>query len=193
MLIKQKSLVVALASSFIISLVLVLTLLAYLIYIGLKSEESKRSYQENAKKNNARFYSKYLETVNLDAEIAGTGALKGKPVIEGSIRNSGYRDITDLFVKVKFLDSDNAVIYEVAFHPQEPALGTAALTQVPIPYLNSPPSKVILKSGEFLSFKKILANSPREIIKALQENKALPKNTAKRGTALALEILAVAF
>lgn len=57
MLIKQKSLIVALLSSFIISLVLVLTLIGYLVYIELKGKEFKRSYQEllqKAKTNRPR-------------------------------------------------------------------------------------------------------------------------------------------
>ena len=44
MLIKRKSLIVALISSFVIALVLVLTLFGYLVYIELKGEGVRRSY-----------------------------------------------------------------------------------------------------------------------------------------------------
>lgn len=53
MLIKQKSLIVALVSSFVIVLVLVLTLIGYLAYIELKGEEHKRDYQKLLQKINA--------------------------------------------------------------------------------------------------------------------------------------------
>ena len=46
MLIKQKSLVVALASSFVIALVLVLTLASYLLYVEWKGREFDAYYQK---------------------------------------------------------------------------------------------------------------------------------------------------
>jgi hypothetical protein len=46
MLIKTKSLIVALLSSFLIALVLLLTLASYLIYMELKTRESESSYQK---------------------------------------------------------------------------------------------------------------------------------------------------
>jgi prephenate dehydratase len=46
MLIKPKSLVVALASSFVITLVLIATLIAYLFYIEIKGSESDASYKK---------------------------------------------------------------------------------------------------------------------------------------------------
>jgi hypothetical protein len=46
MLIKRKSLVVALASSFVIALVLILTLGSYLVYIELKTRASEAEYQK---------------------------------------------------------------------------------------------------------------------------------------------------
>lgn len=46
MILKEKSLIVALVSGFIISAVLVFTLIGYLAYIELKGEESRRAYRE---------------------------------------------------------------------------------------------------------------------------------------------------
>jgi hypothetical protein len=50
MLIKEKSLVVALVSSFLISLVLIFTLIGYLVYIEIKGERFKASYQQELNK-----------------------------------------------------------------------------------------------------------------------------------------------
>lgn len=49
MIIKKKSLVVVLVSGFLISAVLILTLIGYVIYVELKDEESKMTYQESLK------------------------------------------------------------------------------------------------------------------------------------------------
>jgi len=45
MILKRKSLVVALVSSLVVASVMVLTLVGYLVYLELKDEELKRTYQ----------------------------------------------------------------------------------------------------------------------------------------------------
>ena len=165
MLIKKKSLVVIFLSGLVIASVLVLTLVGYVIYVEFKSEDFRRSYQDLLQKLNAKTYSRYIEISKLDSRIESAGALKGKPIIEGVVSNKGAKDITGLLIKVKFLDRNGAIIYEVIFHPEEPSLGTSILTQVPIPYF-SVPAKVIIKSKETLPFKKILTNCPKEILTA---------------------------
>jgi hypothetical protein len=166
MLIKQKSLVVAVVSSFVISLVLVFTLIGYLVYIELKGEEFNASYERLLQKVNARFYSKYIVFEKLAAGIEGAGVLKDKAVIEGSIKNCGYKDITDMLIKVAFTDKDGAVLYEAVFRPQEPSLGGAVISYINYPLLKSE-RKAVLKNGGTLSFKKILTNCPAEITRSL--------------------------
>lgn len=56
MIIKKKSLAVVLISGFVISAVLVLTLIAYVIYVELKAEESKMAYQDSLKHIKARVH-----------------------------------------------------------------------------------------------------------------------------------------
>ena len=46
MLIKKKSLLVALVSSVVIALVMILTLAGYFLYLEFKAEEFRRHYQE---------------------------------------------------------------------------------------------------------------------------------------------------
>lgn len=192
MIIKQKSLIVALVSSFVIILVLVLTLIGYLAYIELKGEELKRSYQELLQKANAKIYSKNLEVSKLTVKIEKTGALKGKPIIEGVIKNKGPKKITNLLINVKFLDKDSAVIYEESFRPQEPSLGATSLSMVSIPYLYTQ-TKVILKPNDSLAFKKILANCPSEIVMVLREGEPSSKSSVRWMGKLVHEIASVAF
>lgn len=175
MIIKKKSLIVAFVSSFVIAVVLVLTLVGYFAYLEFKGEEFKRYYQEFLEKAKARVYSKYIRISDLDARIENTGPLKGKPVIEGVVTNAGSKQVIDLIIKVSFLDKDNAVIYEMPLRPQEPALGSAYMGHVSIPYLYTLP-KTILKPYERVVFKKVIANCPTEIFVELREGEK-PKNT----------------
>ncbi len=192
MLIKKKSLIVALVSSFVISAVLVSTFIGYVIYIEIKGEEFKRSYEVLLQRANAKVYSKYLDASKLEARIEIAGALKGKAVIEGVIKNKGQKNITDLLVKVNFLDRDGAVIYEVTLHPQEPSLGSSGLTQVTIPYL-SVHTKIILKPDETLPFKRILFNCPKEIRGELKKEMGFAKGAGKWSGKFSFEVLAVNF
>lgn len=192
MLIKQKSLIVALVSGLVVSLVLVLTLIGYLAYIELKGEEFKRSYNELLRKANAKVYSKRLDISRLTARMEAAGALKGKPIIEGVIKNNGTKDITDLSISVKFLDRDGATIYEETFHPQEPSLGGGELAIISIPYLSATP-RVILRPGKHLPFKKILSNCPQEIVMVLREDKGVARDAGRWSGRLTFEILSISF
>jgi len=192
MIIKKKSLIVALISSFIISCVLVLTLIGYIVYLELKDKELKRSYQYLLQKVNAKLYTKYIEVSKLDATIEKSGPLKGSPIIEGALKNGGYKNITYILMKVKFLDRDGAVIYEVVFHPHEPSFGVGSLTPVAIPYLSSPP-KIVLKPNDSLPFKKILSNCPRGITSELKKGADFTKDTNKWSGRFAFEVLALDF
>jgi len=190
MLIKMKSLVVALISSFLISLALILTLIGYLAYMEFKSEEFNSHYRDQMQKINARVYSKHIEINKLQAVIGTTGALKGKPIMEGVVKNKGVKKITDLLIKVKFVDKDGAVIYESTFRPQEPAFGSANIPLVSIPYLYDK-AKVILKPGEDLPFKRILADCPKEIASSLTGSFA--KTSGRWSGSLAYEIISLSF
>lgn len=192
MLIKKKSLIVALISGFVISAVLVLTLIGYVFYIELKGEEFKRSYQELLSKTNAKVYSKYICIGKLDAKVETSGALKGKPIVEGLIKNDGTRDLTDILIKVNFLDRDGSVLYEIAFHPQEPALGSSILPNVSIPYFGTP-TKAILKPGGDMPFKRILSHCPKEILSELDRGMNFSKTSGKWSGNLSSEVLSVDF
>lgn len=169
MIIKKKSLIVALVSSLVICLVLVVNLAGYLIYLELKDDELGKAYRVLLQKVNAKVYSKHIEIARLGTSFDRMGALSGKVVLEGIVRNDGYKDITDLLIKVKFLDKDGAILYEVIFHPQEPSLGFSSLTQASISRLTDPSISVI-KPESSLLFKRILTDCPKEILSELKKN-----------------------
>ena len=61
MLLKRKSFAVTLVSGFVLSCVLILTLVGYVAYIELKNEESKRLYQYSLDKLNAKIYENHIK------------------------------------------------------------------------------------------------------------------------------------
>jgi hypothetical protein len=192
MLIKRKSLIVGLVSSFIIALALIVTLVGYFIYLEFKSSEFGRIYQELLEKSKAKVYSKHLDIFGLDARIENTGALKGKPIVEGAITNKGTRKVVNLILKLSFLDKDSASIYELSAHPQEPALGSAVYTRVlsSYPYGYSHPI-ASLEPGETLKFKKIITNCPTEIFIELREGEKPTKSFGRWSGKLASEVISL--
>ncbi|MDP3791911.1 MAG: hypothetical protein Q8R38_07705 [Candidatus Omnitrophota bacterium] len=178
MIVKKKSLIVGLVSSFVIALVLVLTLAGYFIYLEFKAKEFETSYHELLGKAKAKIYSKYIAIEKLDARIENTGPLKGKPIIEGTVTNKGAKEILDLCLIINFLDKDNAVIYQTQMYPQEPSLGGSVLPYVNIPYLSTHP-KTVLKPNESYAFKKIILNCPTEIFLELREGEKPKKSFGK--------------
>ena len=191
MLIKKKSLVVSLISGCVISAVLALTLVGYAVYLELKNDELSNAYDLMLANVQAKFYAKYIEVARLGAAIETSGALKGKPVIEGIVRNHGYKDVSDMVLRVTFLDRGGAILYDVAFHPQEPALGSASLSQVAIPYLAVPSSGAIRPEGS-RTFKRILTDCPPEILAELTGSGSSATSRKWSGR-LDYEVLAVTF
>ena len=194
MIIKQKSLLVAFISSFVIALSLILTLVGYLAYVELRGEEFRRTYGLLLGKANAKAYSRHIDIPNLSAGINNKGPLKGKPVVEGALKNDGPKDISDILIKVNFLDRDGAILYDAAFHPQDPPLGTSMLPQVAIPYLPGP-ARPVIKAGSTFPFKAILADCPAEIIIGLKEAEpfAKPSKRSSWSGKLIFEVTSVDF
>ncbi len=192
MLIKRKSLIVGLVSSVVIALVLIMTLIGYFIYLEFKSREFANVYQELLEKTKAKVYSRHLDIFGLDARIENTGALKGKPIIEGAITNKGSRDIVNLVLKLSFLDKDSASIYEITAHPQEPALGSTVFTRVSMPHLYSYAHPIdALKPGQTLKFKKIITSCPTEIFVELREGEKPTKSFGRWSGKLTSEVISL--
>lgn len=178
MILKKKSLIVTLVSAFVLSCVLILTLVGYAAYVEIRNEESKISYRYLLGRQNAKIYGKYIEVSGLAAKTEDTGVLKGKNVVGGTIKNHGNKDISGLLMKVKFLDQDGAIIYETAFDPREPALGSGVMPEVSIPYISTR-ARVITRKGAAVPFKKILDICPAEITAAINNTSGLSKKREK--------------
>lgn len=192
MIIKKKSLIVTAVSCFVLSCVLILTLVGYMAYMELKNEESRRSYQYILGRLNAKIYQKYIDVSGLAAGIQKQGALSGKNIVEGTVKNRGDKDISGLLIKIKFLDADGAIIYETIFDPLEPALGSCGIPQVNIPYITKR-AEFLLVKGSSAPFKKVLTSCPAEISSAIYSSGGFSKNQGKWSGRLDREILSVEF
>lgn len=192
MFIKRKSLIVALVSGIIISLVLILTLIGYFMYIEFRGEELKRAYQDLLQKAKAKVYSKYIDITMLDARIENTGPLKGKPIVEGAVTNKGKRPVADLVIKINFMDNDNVVLYELTLHPQEPVFEASGIAQVVIPYLYNFPRSII-KPNETVTFKKIMTKCPTEVFVELREGRQYRKSFGKWPGKLTSQVISLDF
>lgn len=190
MLLKKKSIIVTFVSGFVLSCVLILTLVGYIAYIELKGEESKRSYQFMLGRVNAKVYEKYVDVSGLAAKVEDAGALKGKNIVEGTLKNRGDKDISELLIKIEFFDRDGAVIYETIFNPREPALGSGAVSQVSIPYISTH-NRIVTKRGDLVPFKKILDSCPPEISSSISSASGFSKDRGKWSGKLGYQIVSV--
>lgn len=190
MILKKKSLIVALVSGFILSCVLILTLLGYSAYTEIKSEESKIYYRYMLGRLNARIYEKHIEVSGLTAKTEDAGALKGRNVAAGTFKNAGDKDVSEILMKIKFFDRDGAVIYETTFDPREPALGSGAIPQVEIPYI-SKHTGIITKKGSSAPFKKILDNCPPEIASSINSLSGFSKDRGIWSGKLGFELVSI--
>lgn len=190
MIFKKKSLIVASVSGLTICLVLVMTLVGYAGYLELKHERFKRSYRHVLKKALLNSYAKHVKALKLRARIDDAGPLKGRPIIEGELQNGGNRTITDILLKVKFLDPGGAIIYEVVFMPQDPSLGRSGVPDINIPYITKP-IRASIKPGGSLPFKKILEGCPDEIRKELEKTRPSAKPPQKAAEAIQCEIISL--
>jgi len=190
MLLKKKSLIVTFVSGFVLSGVLVLTLVGYIAYIENKNEESKISYRYMLERLNARTYEKYIEVSGLVAKTEDAGALKGKNIVEGIFKNKGDKDISEILIKVRLFDRDGAIIYETIFDPREPTLGSLAISEVSIPYISTH-AKIVTKKGDSVPFKKMLSNCPPEISSAISNTSGFSKDRGRWSGKLGYQLVSI--
>ncbi len=195
MLIKPKSLIVIFLSSIVISSVLIFTLIGYYMYIELKERDTEKARADSIKKIQAKIFSKYIEIAQLSGEIETSGPLKGRPSIAGVIKNTSARPLCNILLKVKFLDTKKASIYEVVFQPLEPTFGIDQLGSMTMSYLAGPP-KNFLEPNSSKVFKRLVPNCPRELFKPVAESaKGKKGKTQKRlsqwSGGLAAEVVSV--
>ena len=93
-MIKLKSLIVILLSSILITSVILLTIFGLSLYIGWKEREATKLHEQRLTALNARLYNNFITIHDLHARYESEGIYKGKCLLEGTIKNSGYRTVS---------------------------------------------------------------------------------------------------
>jgi len=154
MRIKRTSALVIVVSSSVIVTVLALTLFGFYAYLEWKEADTAKNYRLGLYDLNARVFAKHI-LVNLQAKLGTEGASKGKPVIEGTVKNVSNKKIHSLKLRIAFYDPEQRVIYVDKFYP----IGSDPESLVNISGFD----ENFLKEHDSISFKHPLKNYPQEI------------------------------
>lgn len=156
-MIKLKSLLVILVSSVLISAVLVLTILSSSFYLSWKENNTRRAHAAIIAELNADLYGPFVNIFDLQAKVGRTSIYKGKYLIEGVIKNAGFRTIGSVVLEVNFLNAARQVIHTEEFWP----LGSSpppAETSIAALSVFMSGKELPLAPGQSLRFKHVLSS-----------------------------------
>ena len=170
MRIKRISTLVITISSLVIISVLGLTIFGFYAYLGWKSKDIRKNYKLALYDLNGRVFDRYI-TLKLYPGISSDGAMKGKPVVEGTIKNSSNKRIYSLKLKVAFYDNERRVVYVDRFCPVGLALES--------PVNNADVIENFLRENDSISFVQPLKNCPPKVLLFLKSKSGFAR---ARGT-----------
>jgi len=116
-MIKLKSFLVILLSSLVISLALILTLVVSSLHLSWKEKGVARSHAVEISKLNTEFYGQFINIFDLQAKKGKKNIYKEKYLLEGVIKNAGFRTVGSITLKVDFLNAARQVIHTEVFKP----------------------------------------------------------------------------
>lgn len=163
--IKNRTALVIVFSSLIISSVLALTIFGFYAYLEWKGKEIRRNYKMALYDLNTKVYEKYI-TVKLDGRIDTEGIFKGNPIVRGTIKNNSDKTIYSLRLKIAFYDLGNRTVYVDTFYP----VGLALESLVNIVDVTKT-TKNFLLEGDSISFKHRLKNCPLKVLTFLKSKR----------------------
>ncbi len=165
-IIKKKSIFVIFLSSFLITLVLIATLLGTYLHLGIKAEENEAFYYKSLGDSNAQLFSKQILMTSPVLKLGEEGHYEGKPIVEGMITNNSSKKIISFRLRLSILDKDNRVLYIESIYPLH---GHGILSPL------SDETSSFLSPGNSISYKTILRHCPRHVIKTLQQKTRFAK------------------
>ncbi len=154
MRIKRTSALVIIISSSVIVTVLALTIFGFYAYLEWKETDIDKNYRLGLYDLNARVFDKHI-LINLQAKLGAKGASRGKPIVEGTVKNASNKKIYSLKLRIAFCDRQRQVIYVDKFYP----IGADPESLVNISGI----TENFLKEGDSISFERPLKNYPQEI------------------------------
>ncbi len=154
-MIKLKSLIVIIVSSILISLVILTTIFGLSLYTGYKEGESAKRHRVKIAQLNAKLYSPLIIIEGLRAKYENKGIYKDKCLLEGTIKNDGYRTVSSVKIKVRFLSASGEAIYTEEFLPLKTPMVPRKTTIAAISLFTSGRERPLMP-GKSLKFKRLL-------------------------------------
>ena len=154
MRIKRTSALVIVVSSSVIVMVLALTIFGFYAYLEWKETDITKNYQLGLYDLNARVFGGHI-LINLQAKLGAEGASRGRPVVEGTVKNTSNKKIYSLKLRIAFCDRQRQVIYVDKFYP----IGAEPESLITISRF----TENFLGEGDSISFEHPLKNCPQEI------------------------------
>ena len=116
MALKQRSALVIVISSAVIASVLALTIFGFYAYLRWKEKNMEKNYKLATYDLDAHLFEKYI-VIDAKPKIAAKGTHKGKPVVEGTIKNTTEKRICSLKMKIAFCNREGEVVYVDRIYP----------------------------------------------------------------------------
>jgi len=170
-MIKPKSIIVIFISSFVISLVLVLTIAGLSLYLGWKEKDSERIHSVEIDKLNASLYEKFIDVSDLKAKKGKEGIFKDNYIIEGLVKNNGFRTVSSISLEIDFLNASREAIHTETFKPLQSAVPSSKLSIGSLFILTSG-KELPLARGQSMRFKHILScQKKKDVVSPIKNNR----------------------
>ncbi len=162
-MIKLKSLLVIILSSIVICCVILLTIAGLSLHIKWLERESAKAHKSRLQAFNARAYGEYLKVGDIRARFGREGIYKNKCLLEGSLKNTGYRTIGSLEIEAVFLNASGEPIHVEKIFPLKSPEMPSKTTIAALSQLTSGKETPLLP-GESHKFKHILSDQKNKSV-----------------------------
>lgn len=168
---KFKSILVIILSSIVISCVILLTIFGLSLYIKWNEGESARIHEDNIASLNAKGYVRHISVHDLQARYEKKGIYKEKCLIEGIVKNTGYRTISSLELNVAFLNASEDVIHRERIYPLKERVVPKKTTIAALSLLTSRRESPVMPGDNFRFQHVISSKKDKDIISPIKRKK----------------------
>ena len=155
-MIKLKSIIVILFSSLVISAALVITIIGSSLHLSWREKEAAKLHSRKISGLNAKLYGQHINIFDLQAKRGRISIYKEKFLIEGIIKNTGFRTVSSITLRADFLNAAHQAIHTEIFKPlgSTPLPSKTSLAALPI-FVSG--KELPLAPGQSMRFKHILS------------------------------------
>ncbi|MFH1836798.1 MAG: hypothetical protein ABH862_01610 [Candidatus Omnitrophota bacterium] len=171
MFIKKKHMSVVIFSSVIISVVFIVTLAGYHIYIQWKQDTLASKYRNSIYKLTAELFKNDVLLSNVSFRSAEKEGAPALPLLEGNLKNNSEKKITSISVEIALVDPEGVVVYRELVNPLEGGFLGFSVN----PSVRVYPEKILLP-GEDMTFCHFDKNCPREVTEKMSTKTKFAKD-----------------